>query len=195
MNLNLLKDMVATYDYSRINDTTWFLTNEDMVIDFNIFEKTYGFFGRKTASYDSIVFDKPVPEAVTKITTDTYFLENNIDRDDLYWKNNRKTELDAEDLKIYEMVDSVKKVPAYKTIYGFINMLASYYIVTGPFELGPYYTTISGNPVEGLRLRFGGRTSNSFSTRIMPGGHIVRIICRLYVQHQPQENGRGLLLP
>jgi hypothetical protein len=196
VNLNLLKDMVATYDYSRINDTTWFLTNEDLVIDFNIFEKTYGFFGRKTASYDSIVFDKPVPETVRKITTDTYVLENKIDRDDLYWKNNRKTVLGDEDLNIYEMVDSVKKVRAYKTIYGFINMLANYYIVTGPLELGPYYTTISGNPVEGLRLRFGGRTSNSFSTKIMPGGHIAygfrdnRFKYGLYIDYMFNTNPR-----
>ena len=196
VNLNLLKDMVATYEYSRINDTTWFLTNEDLVIDFNIFEKTYGFFGRKNATYDSIVFDAPVPETVRKITTDTYVLENEIDREDSYWKTNRKTELSDEDLNIYEMVDSVKKVPLYKTIYGFINMLADYYIVTGPVELGPYYTTISGNPIEGLRLRLGGRTSNNFSTRIMPGGHIAygfrdnRLKYGLYLDYMFNTNPR-----
>ena len=196
VNLNLLKDMVATYEYSRINDTTWFLTNEDLVIDFNIFEKTYGFFGRKNATYDSIVFDTPVPETVKKITTDTYVLENEIGREDSYWKTNRKTELSDEDLSIYEMVDSVKRVPLYKTIYGFINMLADYYIVTGPVELGPYYTTISGNPVEGLRLRLGGRTSNNFSTRIMPGGHIAygfrdnRLKYGLYLDYMFSTNPR-----
>ncbi|MBN2813369.1 MAG: carboxypeptidase-like regulatory domain-containing protein, partial [Bacteroidales bacterium] len=64
VNLNLLKDMVATYEYDRINDTTWFLTSEDLIIDFNLAEKTYGFFGRKTAVYDSIYFDRMVPEPV-----------------------------------------------------------------------------------------------------------------------------------
>ncbi len=172
VNLNLIKDMVATYEYSHINDTIWFLTKEELVIDFNVIEKTYGFFGRKTAVYDSIYFDKPIPETVKKITTDTYVLEDKIDRDELYWQNNRKTNLEEEDLKVYEMVDSVKKVPKYKLIYGFVNMVANYYVVTGPVEIGPYYTTISSNPVEGLRLRIGGRTSNAFSTKVMPGGHV-----------------------
>ncbi len=49
VNLNLLKDMVATYEYNQINDTTWFLTSEDMVIDFNVAEKSYGFFGQKNS--------------------------------------------------------------------------------------------------------------------------------------------------
>lgn len=172
VNINLLKDMVATYEYNQVNDTTWFLSREELVIDFNVIEKSYGFFGRKTAVYDSVVFDNPVPAPVKKIKTDTYVLENEIDKDEEYWERARKTERNNEDRKIYEMVDSVKKVPRYKLIYGFLNMITNYYIVTGPVELGPYYTTISSNPVEGVRLRLGGRTSNNFSTKIMPGGHI-----------------------
>lgn len=171
VNLNLLKDMVATYEYDRINDTTWFLTREDLVIDFNLTEKTYGFFGRKSAVYDSITFDSPVPGQITKLTTDTYLLENEIDRDELYWLQNRKTELSGEDSRVYTMVDSVKRVPFFKTINTLVNMVSTYYLVMGPVELGPYYTTISGNVIEGTRIRLGGRTSNSFSTKIMLGGH------------------------
>ena len=172
VNLNLLKDMVATYEYDLVNDTAWFLTNEDLVIDFNVAEKSYGFFGRKTAIYDSITFDEPVPEPVKRLTTDTYVLDNKIDRDDAFWQNNRKAILSDEDSKVYTMVDSVKKVPMYKTLNTLVTMLANYYIVTGPIEIGPYYTTFSTNVIEGPRLRFGGRTSNRFSTKIMLGGHI-----------------------
>ncbi len=172
VNLNLLKDMVATYEYDRINDTTWFLTSEDLIIDFNLAEKTYGFFGRKTAVYDSIYFDRMVPEPVKKMTTDTHLLENKLDREDDFWDTNRKAELTSEDSRIYTMVDSVKQVPLFKTINTMVNMVATYYLVTGPVEIGPYYTTFSSNVIEGPRLRLGGRTSNAFSTKIMPGGHI-----------------------
>ena len=172
VNLNLLKDMIATYEYDQINDTTWFLTNEDMIIDFNVAEKSYGFFGRKTAVYDSISFDRPVPDSIRRITTDTYVLEDNIDRDDAFWQKNRKDTLTEEDSKVYTMVDSVKKVPMYKTLNSLITMLTNYYWIVGPVELGPYYTTYSSNVIEGPRVRIGGRTSNSFSTKIMLGGHV-----------------------
>jgi hypothetical protein len=171
VNLNLIKDMVIVHEFNQLNDTTWFLTSEDMVIDFNVFDKSYGFFGHKTAVYDSILFDQPVPPFVRKMTTDTYVLETEIDRDSSFWTINRKAELSTEDQKVFQMVDSVKKVPFYKNIYGIGNMFIDYYYVTGPFEWGPYYTTFSGNAIEGFRLRLGGRTSNSFSTKVMIGGH------------------------
>jgi hypothetical protein len=196
VNLNLLKDMIATYEYSQVNDTTWFLTSEDLVIDFNLAEKTYGFFGRKTAFYDSIWFDKPLPDSIKKITTDTYVLENKIDRDDNFWEANRKTSLTDEDSKIYSMVDSIKKVPLYKTLNTLTTMLTNYYIVVGPVELGPYYTTFSSNVIEGPRIRLGGRTSNDFSTKIMPGGHIAygfddkRFKYGLYVTYMFNTNPR-----
>jgi hypothetical protein len=172
VNLNLLKDMIAINEFKKINDSTWFLTNEDLLIDFNLAEKTYGFFGRKTAVYDSIIVDQPIPSEITGLKTDTYYEDDKLDHDSSFWEQNRKADLSAEDGKIYKMVDSVQKVPMYKTIYGFLEMLVNYYIVTGPVEIGPYYTLYSTNPVEGSRIRIGGRTSNKFSTKIMFGGHL-----------------------
>lgn len=196
VNLNLLKDMVATYEYDQVNDTTWFLTSEDVVIDFNVIEKSYGFFGHRIAVYDSIRLDQPVPDPVKKLTTDTHVLEEQIDRDDNFWEKNRKAALTEEDSKIYTMVDSVKGVRMYKTLNTMITMLANYYLVVGPVELGPYYTLISGNVIEGTRLRIGGRTSNSFSTKVMIGGHIAygfkdeRYKYGLYVMYMFDTNPR-----
>ncbi len=84
----------------------------------------------------------------------------------------------------------------YKIYYGLSNMLTNYYIVTGPVELGPYYTTYSTNLIEGPRIRLGGRTSNNFSTKIMPGGHIAygfkdqRFKYGLYVTYMFNTNPR-----
>ena len=39
-------------------------------------------------------------------------------------------------------------------------------------ELGPYFKLYSWNPVEGSRFRFGGRTSNDFSTRLQLDGYM-----------------------
>ena len=134
VNLNLLKDMIATYEYSQINDTTWFLTSEDLVIDFNVVEKSYGFFGRKTATYDSIIFDNPVPEPIRKITTDTYISDHNTDKNDEYWQLNRKTELTEEDSKVYAMVDSVKKFRFIKPFTGWFKCSRTIILFSGPLN-------------------------------------------------------------
>ena len=46
------------------------------------------------------------------------------------------------------------------------------YKVWGKVELGPYFTVYSFNEIEGSRFRFGGRTSNTFSKRLMLDGYI-----------------------
>ncbi|MBN1158738.1 MAG: carboxypeptidase-like regulatory domain-containing protein [Bacteroidales bacterium] len=171
VNLNLVKDMIAINEYKKVCDSIWFLSSEDLTIDFNIAEKSYGFFGRKTAVYDQIRINKPLPDSILKINTDTYVREDNLFRREEFWLQNRKDTLTDEDRQVYAMVDSIKAVPAYRTLYGLGNMLASRYLVLGPVEFGPYYTLISSNRVEGTRVRLGGRTSNAFSTKIMLGGH------------------------
>ena len=44
--------------------------------------------------------------------------------------------LSHEEEKIYQMVDSIKKVPVFNTIYGIGELLLDYYYVVGPVELG-----------------------------------------------------------
>jgi hypothetical protein len=196
VNLNLLKDMIAINEFKKINDSTWFLSSEDLIIDFNLAEKTYGFFGRKTAVYDSIIVNQPLPDSVGRLNTDTYIEENKLDRDSTYWNESRKADITNEDKKTYQMVDSVQKVPLYKTIYGLGNMLFDFYILAGPVELGPYYTLYSTNPIEGSRFRVGGRTSNKFSSKIMLGGHVAygfkddRVKYGLYYNYMFNTNPR-----
>lgn len=172
VNINYLNDLIAINEYSKINDSIWFLTSEDLLLDLYITDKTTGFFGRKVSVYDDIVIDQPIPDSIVKLRTDTYIDPDNLKKDSLYWKENRKLELTGEDDGIYEMVDSVVQVPAYKRIYGFLELLFDYYLVLGPIELGPWYTIYSHNPIEGHRFRLGGRTSNNFSTKIRFSGHV-----------------------
>ena len=61
----------------------------------------------------------------------------------------------------------LKNVPAFKRTMGALTLLFAGYKNIGPyFEIGPVSTFYSFNPVEGFRLRFGGRTTTNFSKRI-----------------------------
>ena len=171
VNINYLNDLIAINEYKRINDSTWFLAREELLLDFYLTDKSTGFFGKKISVYDDILLDQPVPDSIAKLRTDTH-LEENLNRDDTYWQSNRNAELTDEEENIYEMVDSVTQVPAFKRIYKLVDLLFDYYWVTGPVEIGPYYTFYSNNPIEGNRFRFGGRTSPDFSEHLRFGGHV-----------------------
>ncbi|MGD2034343.1 MAG: DUF5686 family protein [Bacteroidales bacterium] len=172
VNINFLNDLIAINEYSKINDSTWFLTNEDLLLDFYISDKVTGFFGRKTSFYEDIVINQSIPDSIAELRTDTYMNDEDIMKDSVFWQENRKAELSKEEKGIYEMVDSIMEVPAYKRIYGLVEMLVDYYLVLGPVEAGPYYTIYSYNPIEGHRFRLGGRTSNNFSTKVRFSGHL-----------------------
>jgi len=173
-NINYVKDLIINQEYTFYGDTVWFKTKDEVFTDINIADKAQGFFGRKQTIYKNLDFNKPesdnffsstqVEEAVI---TDTV---NNTNAEE--WNELRPEKLTEEQEKIYEMVDSVKKVPLFRTVTDLVYMLAYGYYLYKDFEFGPYFKTYSFNPIEGNRFRFGGRTSNEFSTRIMLYGHI-----------------------
>ena len=171
-NINFINDYLAILNYSLINDSIYFLTKEKHVVDFNMADKTFGFFGNKTTYYNNIELNPGIPEEIEKTKVNIVVQDNAVDMDDNYWDQHRHVELTAKEKAIYEMVDSIKEVPMFKHAYDLAWLLADHYYVIGPFEYGPYYTTFSNNYIEGNRLRLGGRTSNAFSTKIMISGHI-----------------------
>jgi len=172
VNINYLNDLIAINEYKRINDTTWFLSQEELLLDFYITDKTTGFFGKKTSAYEDVILNQPIPDSITNILTNTYVDEDNLNKDENYWVDNRLTELSEEEVGIYEMVDSVTQVPTFKRVYKLVDLLFDYYYMTGPVEFGPYYTFYSNNPIEGHRFRLGGRTSTNFSEKIRFGGYV-----------------------
>src|SRR6056297_651548 len=89
-----------------------------------------------------------------------------------FWQGKRHEILTEKESNIYQMVDSIKQVPVFRTWVDVINTLITGHYVVGFWEIGPYYKLYSFNAIEGHRFRFGGRTSNDFSTKVMFTGHV-----------------------
>ncbi len=171
-NINFINDYMTTLHYKEFEDSIWFLTEENHIVDFNLTDKTLGFFGRKTTSYNNIHFDNNFPLNIVNAKTNTSLEINTNTQDEEYWQLHRHDKLTEKEENIYLMVDSIKNVPIFRTAEDIMFLLTNYYYVMGPFEYGPYYKTYSNNYVEGNRIRIGGRTSNAFSTKLMLNGHI-----------------------
>jgi len=54
---------------------------------------------------------------------------------------------------------------SFRRLMDWGTLLLAGYKQAGIFEIGPASTFYSFNPVEGFRLRFGGRTTTKLSTR------------------------------
>ncbi len=167
-NINFINEFSVEQQYEQVEKEVWMLTKEKLVVDFTLTDNTIGLYGRKTTYYRNFIINEPKED-------EFYFGAENIivkdganDMDDAYWDSTRYEDLTKQEKDIYAMVDTIKQVPAFRTYYDLIFMFTTGYKEWGNFELGPYFTAYSFNPIEGNRFRIGGRTSNKFSTRIMP---------------------------
>lgn len=170
VNLNFVNSMIVTQEFIFVDSTVWMMDKEMVVIDFNVFEdpkQALGFFGRKTTTFKGHSINKTRDDAFYAATTNIIVDEDASNKDEAYWTQARHEDLTQKEKQIYQMVDTIKSLPAFKTYYEIISTFVTYYYVWGYVELGPYFTTYSFNQVEGNRFRFGGRTSNKFSTKLM----------------------------
>jgi hypothetical protein len=175
-NFNWVNDFYLSQTYDKVDGKYWALTRDYRLVDMNPFTgntlKAFGIFAHLTTTYHHYIFDQPKPDEFYSTPTDVIVKKEAYLRDKDWWSKNRPDSLNVREQKIYEMVDSVKKVPAYKNYEKAVVLIGTGYWVTGDFEIGPVYKFVSFNAIEGLRLRFGGRTSNQFSKKVMLEGHL-----------------------
>lgn len=171
-NINFVERLSIFQSYNLVDNKHWMLKKDKLIVDFISLGENPGLMGRKTTSYKNFV--------VNDTNIDQYFIdklnvitnEDAIKNEESFWKQARHDSLSKNESAIYEMIDSIQKVPIYKTYVDIISTLVSGYYVWGNFEWGPYFSILSSNSVEGIRLKGGFRTSNAFSTRWMFGGYI-----------------------
>lgn len=175
-NFNWVNDFYLSQTYDKVEGKYWALTRDYRLVDMNPFTgntlKAFGLFGHLTTTYHHYIFDQPKPDEFYSTPTDVIVEKEAYQRDKDWWAQNRPDSLNVREHKIYEMVDSIKKVPAYKNYERTVVLIGTGYWVKGNFEMGPVYKFLSFNAIEGLRLRFGGRTSNQFSKKVMLEGHL-----------------------
>ena len=169
-NINFINAMDIRQDYQLLEGKYWMLTKDYMIADFNVIEnakQTLGFYGHRSTSYSKFVFNQQAKKEIYGYPADIILKDSAILYTDDKWTDFRHDTLTVKEKAIYSMIDSVKNVPIFKTYVDLIYTITNGYYVDGMVEIGPYYKMLSFNQREGARFRFGGRTSNKFSTKWM----------------------------
>ncbi len=175
VNMNFVNDLVIHKTFEQVNGQHWVITRDYTVGDFNLIEnneKTMGFFGKKTTSYRDYVINQPKEPKFYKAPVNVIVHDSAGNLSEEYWMNSRHEDLTKDEQTVYYMIDTLKTIPQFKTYIDIIEMVITGYYVKGKFEIGPYASMLSFNAIEGARFRFGGRTSNAFSTKVMLGAYM-----------------------
>ena len=165
INLNFVNTMRIDLSFDQNPDSRYHLSQSTILADFGFTRnKQGGAVGSRTVTYKDYLVNKALPDTTydgpALVAADDAKSKSNT-----FWSQNRLDTLTTAESKVYHNIDTLKTIPAYRRTMDIITLLLAGYKSFGPFEIGPANAFYSFNPVEGFRLRFGGRTTPELSKR------------------------------
>ena len=170
INLNFIDRLFLRQDYSRAPDGSRLKVRDDMTAELSIVSGLQGFYARRNTRYDSHDFNPAADPSVFDFTGSVKVLPEAEKRDEKYFTGGFATAT-ANEARIGEFVSRMRSVPLYYWSEKVMKVMFNGYIPTSlkpdgsKFDIGPVNTMISGNDVEGTRLRLGGMTTAQLSPR------------------------------
>ena len=164
INLNWVKSLRVKQEFDNIDNHGWMLTKDEIDIDFGTGNGS-GLYGQRAVSYKQYLLNHPLTDSIYS-GSDVKTQKNAETRPDSFWVSHRHAPLDKSEAGVYATMDSVKNVPAFKRTMSIVMLLLFGYKDFGYYEIGPVNSFYSYNPIEGMRIRFGGRTTPKFSKKI-----------------------------
>jgi hypothetical protein len=170
VNLNWVRSLEAEQSFEKLPATgKWVLREESLGLDFGVTKRGAGMYGERYVSHKNQVLDD--------VLTDSVFVEQKpeaipIIRDEDFWLEQRHVSLTRTEAATYKNIDSIQKTKLFiRTAKTALLLVAGYWKPGGGVEVGPISSFYSFNPVEGDRVRFGGRTNPEFNKRINLEGY------------------------
>jgi len=160
-NINWVKDIYIEQDFDVVNDSVFLLKRDYMLSDFSFQKKeeSRGLYGKRTTVYNNYEFNKPKVKEFYRKSRNVLDPSAML-TDDAFWKKNRLEALNKDESGIYQLLDTLKTVPKFKSYYNVVSILGSGYIEVDKWNLdiGNLYDIVGFNEAEGPRLRLGART-------------------------------------
>lgn len=165
INLNFVDYMSLEQNFDRVPDGTRQLTDEHITTEFKLVDNSDGIYAKRDAYYSNYSYTPSAdaldafkrPEKVIE-TAEAQFRTN------AYWNDNRKVEVSLNEVSVDKMMEQLRSYPVFYWTEKTLKVLFTGYIPAPKekeplFYIGMMNTTISGNTLEGVRLRAGGMTT------------------------------------
>lgn len=168
-NINFIKNLRIRQEFEKTPGGHYYRVLSDASADFSLSAKGKGIHGRKFVSYSHLVTAPPASATSPASASDSS--GSALAKPESYWNEHRPEPLTPGESRVYENIDSLRHLRAFIRAKDLINLFVAGYKNAGIFEIGPANAFYSFNPIEGLRLRFGGRSTPAFSKRIWLDGY------------------------
>lgn len=171
-NLNFIEKIKIQQEYTPIeNNTAWLPRKTRVLIDIGEINKNWaGMLAKFYVSNKNFVVNKP--RSIKFFDQKLELAEDALIENDLsYWNNYRHDSLTETEKNIYQMIDTVKKLPVVKTYVEVANIFINGHKKLGKIDIGPYPYLYAFNDIEGHRVQIGFRTNEKFSKHFILKGY------------------------
>ncbi|NTS41899.1 carboxypeptidase-like regulatory domain-containing protein [Flavisolibacter sp. BT320] len=171
INMNWVRDLRIRQAFEKNDvDGRYHLVKSNMITELGITRgKSNGLYGERSVSYKNYRINQPQDDAF--YSEGPVVLASYQQYTDSFWTARRHDTLSQAEAKVYRNVDSLRKMRSFQRLMDWGTLLLAGYKSFGPVEMGPANTFYSFNPVEGFRLRLGGRTTTKLSKRFYLEGY------------------------
>jgi len=166
INLNFMRDLEAKLEFERNSDGRYRQAKRTLAMEFALGEKGGGLVGQRVVTFKNYQTNLPVSDSIFKGPNEIIAYSTIDHKNNAYWDKARHIPLDRNEKEIYHNVDTLQTISSFRRTLDITTLLLAGYKSFGPVELGPVNTFYSFNPVEGFRLRVGGRTTPQFNKRM-----------------------------
>lgn len=174
--VNFVENMDIIQQFEQLPDGNWVLTEDDMIIDLFVLKETQGVQVQRTTRYSNYSFDT-IPTDMFKTKGNVIKESDMLAKDDTFWEEARQVPLTDTENNMAKFVKDMTNIPGFKYVVFALRTLLENYVETSigdtpsKFDIGPINTFITNNYVDGMRLRFSGRTTANFHPQLFLGGY------------------------
>lgn len=174
--VNFVENMDIIQQFEQLPDGNWVLTEDDMIVDLFVIRDLQGVQVQRTTRYSNYSFD-PIPNAQFKSRGNVIKESDMLIKDEEFWADARQVPLTQTESNMAKFVRELTEIPGFKYVVFALKTLFENYIETtigdnpSKFDIGPINTTITSNYIDGLRLRFSGRTTAQLHPQLFLSGY------------------------
>lgn len=165
-NINFIEKIKIQQELLPTEAGPWLPSKTRVVLDVGeLTNETAGFLAKFYVSNKNIVVNRPMDEKFYQNPIQMAEDVNDEAENETFWSQVRHDTLSPTEVHVYEMIDTLTKIPVIKTYTDIIQTAYTGYYKVGKIDVGSYSYFFGNNNLEGIRLGFGGRTNIAFSKK------------------------------
>ena len=174
INLNYVERMSIVQDFERAPNGSWLKMRDNVEVSFKLMPGVPEAFARRETAYRDHNFLRP-EGGVFNFKGEQSTESGAAYMPDEFWQEYRPAEVRTTTATMRSLMQRLRGSKLFYWAEQVVIVMVNGYLPTArvsKFDIGPLNTTVSGNSLEGLRLRLGGMTNVNLSRYLFARGYV-----------------------